>query len=61
MKRPLGLLLVVANRIFAAGQEHVVIWDGTDEAGNQVKSGVYFYRLQTPTWTSEKKLTVLNR
>jgi flagellar hook assembly protein FlgD len=50
----------VANRIFAAGQEHVVIWDGTDEAGNKVRSGVYFYQLKTPTWTSQKKLAVLS-
>ena len=55
------LVKTVANRIFAAGQEHVVIWDGTDEAGNKVKSGVYFYRLQTPTWSSEKKLTLRSR
>jgi len=49
----------VSNRVFAAGQEHVVIWNGTDEAGNRVRSGVYFYQLRTPTWTSQKKLTLL--
>jgi hypothetical protein len=50
----------VANRIFASGKEHVLIWDGTDEAGNKVKAGVYFYQLKTPTWTSQKKLAVLS-
>jgi flagellar hook assembly protein FlgD len=50
----------VANRVFAAGQEHVLIWDGTDDAGNKVKSGVYFYQMRTPTWTSQKKLAVLS-
>ena len=50
----------VANRVFAGGTEHVVVWDGTDEAGNKVKSGVYFYQLKTPTWTSQKKLAVLS-
>jgi hypothetical protein len=54
------LVRTVANRVFAAGQEHVVIWDGRDEAGNRVRSGIYFYRLQTPTWTSEKKLALLS-
>ena len=54
------LVKTVANRVFAAGQEHVMIWDGTDEAGNKVKRGVYFYRLQTPTWTSQKKLALLS-
>jgi hypothetical protein len=51
---------VVANRVFTAGQEHVLIWDGSDEEGNKVKSGVYFYQLKTPTWTSQKKLAVLS-
>ena len=50
----------VAKRVFAGGQEHVVVWDGTDDAGHRVKSGVYFYRLQTPTWTSQKKLALLS-
>ena len=50
----------VANRVFAAGQEHVLIWDGTDEAGNKVKNGVYFYQIKTPSWTSQKKLAVLS-
>ena len=50
---------MVANRTFAGGQEHVVTWDGTDEVGNKVKSGVYFYQLKTHSWTSQKKLAVL--
>ena len=50
----------VANRVFAAGTEHVLIWDGSDEAGNKVKAGVYFYQIKTPTWTSQKKLAVLS-
>jgi hypothetical protein len=49
----------LADRIFVAGQEHVLIWDGTSDAGERVRSGVYFYRLETSTWTSRKKLTVL--
>jgi hypothetical protein len=53
------LMKKVADRTFEAGVEHVVIWDGTNEAGQKVRSGVYFYKLQTPTWTSQKKLAVL--
>ena len=53
------LIKTVANRIFAAGQEHLLIWDGTDETGNKVRSGVFFYRLQTSTWTSDRKLVLL--
>jgi hypothetical protein len=50
----------VANRVFAGGQEHVLIWDGSDQSGNKVKSGVYFYQIKTPSWTSQKKLAVLS-
>jgi hypothetical protein len=50
----------VANRVFAAGMEHTLVWDGSDEAGNKVKAGVYFYQIKTPTWTSQKKLAVLS-
>jgi flagellar hook assembly protein FlgD len=27
---------------------HSVVWDGRDEAGQEVGSGVYFYRLEVP-------------
>ena len=55
------LVKTVANRIFAGGQEHVVTWDGSDEAGNEVRSGVYFYQIKTPSWISQKKLAVLSK
>ncbi|MBX2991360.1 MAG: hypothetical protein KF749_09330 [Bacteroidetes bacterium] len=45
---------------------HSVVWDGTDDEGQQVSGGVYFYRLsvQTPSrqagaYTETKKLTLL--
>jgi photosystem II stability/assembly factor-like uncharacterized protein len=46
-----------------AGQ-HLLRWDGRDQAGNRVPSGVYFYRLEAispagTTTTLAKKLTVL--
>jgi flagellar hook assembly protein FlgD len=53
------LMKTVADRHFAAGVENVVIWDGTNTAGQKVKSGVYFYQLKANTWTSQKKLAVL--
>ncbi len=31
----------------AAGLQHAVVWDGTDNQGNRVANGVYFYRIQT--------------
>ena len=42
---------LVNNRVVAAGV-HTVPWNGTDEAGNTVPSGVYLCRLQTRTSTT---------
>lgn len=42
----------------AAGR-HVVAWDGTDEGGNAVSSGVYFYRLTAGTRQAERRMTYL--
>ena len=33
-----------------------VRWDGTNEGGKNVASGVYFYRIQTGTQTTSKKM-----
>jgi len=49
----------VADRVFTGAEEHVLIWDGTDDAGHKAPSGVYFYQLKTPSWTSQRKLVVL--
>ena len=38
---------------------HRVTWDGTDEGGNNVASGVYFYKVTTPEYQSAKKMVLL--
>jgi hypothetical protein len=53
------LVKTVANRTFQGGTEHVVTWDGTNDAGQSVARGVYFYQLRSPSFVSQKKLTVL--
>ena len=36
-----------------------VSWDGRDERGSQVSSGVYFYRLRTPGSAQTRKMVLL--
>jgi hypothetical protein len=36
-----------------------VAWDGTDNEGNAVSSGVYFYRIKAAEFTATKKMTLL--
>jgi hypothetical protein len=41
------------------GGEYSVHWNGTDEYGVKVESGIYLYRLQTGEITSLRKMTLL--
>lgn len=38
---------------------YFIHWDGRDNSGMQVQSGVYLYRIQTKSFVSTKKMTVL--
>ncbi len=38
---------------------HTTIWDGKDNGGQRVASGVYFYRLEAGTFTQTRKLVFL--
>ena len=39
--------------------EHVVTWDGCDDAGKTVSTGVYFYRLETADFTQTRKMMLV--
>jgi hypothetical protein len=38
---------------------HEVKWNGTNDRGNRVGTGVYFYRLQMPGFSDTKKMVLL--
>ena len=41
-----------------AGQ-HNVVWNGRDDNGNGVASGVYLYKMRSGTYTSSKKMILM--
>ena len=38
---------------------HIVMWDGRNQHGDAMPSGVYFYRLSTPNFTAVRKMVLL--
>lgn len=38
---------------------YIIHWDGTDNRGEKVASGVYFYRLQAGDFTQTRKMAYL--
>jgi hypothetical protein len=48
---------VLVNGEMSAGT-HTISWKGTDEAGNPVASGIYFYKLSAGDLTATKKMVL---
>jgi hypothetical protein len=48
----------LASGVWNAGK-HEVIWDGTNELGKKVASGIYLYRLETADFLETKKMVLL--
>ncbi|MDD3050501.1 MAG: C25 family peptidase C-terminal domain-containing protein, partial [Candidatus Cloacimonetes bacterium] len=48
----------LANKRYEAGK-HEILWEGTDANGNNVSSGVYFYKFNDGKYTSTKKMILL--
>jgi len=46
------------NDILPAGQ-HSVIWNGTDESGKSVSSGVYLYKMKSGNYQNTKKMILM--
>ena len=53
------LVRVLADSPMLAAPDHSVIWDGNDRFGIPARSGTYFYRLETPSWSESQKMTLL--
>ena len=48
----------LAGGSFTAGQ-HSIVWNGRDDNGSAVSSGVYFYRITTNEYTETKKMIMI--
>jgi hypothetical protein len=46
-------------REWQAAGRHQVVWDGTDEKGRALSSGIYFYRLQAGAFLQTRRLVLL--
>ena len=52
------LTRVLVDELAGPGR-HAVLWDGRDERGVPVSSGVYLYRLSTTTTAHVRRVTIL--
>lgn len=48
----------LANHVFPAGDHHLS-WDGVDDYGRALQSGVYFVRMESPSRKTSEKLILL--
>ncbi|MCA9727241.1 MAG: T9SS type A sorting domain-containing protein, partial [Candidatus Eisenbacteria bacterium] len=54
-----GRLVRTLARGYTRAGDHVSHWDGRDQAGRPVGSGVYYYRLQTPAGDYRHRMTLI--
>lgn len=52
------LVKTLGDRSFEAGH-HTLTWDGTNQGGEAVSSGIYFYRLKTDGFTNSKRMILM--
>ncbi|MCX6831936.1 MAG: T9SS type A sorting domain-containing protein [candidate division Zixibacteria bacterium] len=48
----------LVNQYQSSG-DHSVVWDGRDQGGNQVASGIYFYRMTSAGAVDTKKMLLM--
>jgi flagellar hook assembly protein FlgD len=49
---------ILLDRSLSAGH-HKIYWDGRDQAGRKMGSGVYLYRMETNTVAQTRSMTLL--
>jgi len=49
---------LVDGRLYPAGQ-HSATWQGRDDRGRIVATGVYFYRLEAGTFSETKRMVLV--
>ena len=52
------LVRTLVDGVYEAGS-HSVTWDGTNNIGAKVASGVYFYKMETGNFSRTKKMVLL--
>jgi hypothetical protein len=53
------LVRTLVDKDMSAGRNHSLVWDGLDDAGVPVSSGIYFYRLEAGDFSDSRKMVVL--
>jgi flagellar hook assembly protein FlgD len=54
-----GALVRVLDAGYKPAGVQEVVWDGTNQSGERVATGVYFYRLQTAAFVKSRKMVLL--
>jgi len=55
----LGRVVVNLHEGMLAAGPHAIVWDGRDESGESVSTGIYLYRLEAADYTQSKKMMLL--
>jgi hypothetical protein len=53
------LVRVLTNRSLPGNTDLGITWNGTDRFGKRVRSGVYVYRLETPSFTESRTMVLV--
>jgi flagellar hook assembly protein FlgD len=48
----------LTNQNYSSGN-HQLIWNGKDDKGRSVSSGIYMYRMETPSYTKTMKMMLM--